>query len=226
MTNAPCASVAGPLLPGEPAVCYVVGATIQAALGGAIYTIPGQPLTGAELLTHCGRYPTEFPTKPDLAAASGHIKPGGRIDFISFYEALLAAKNAADPNYHVTVDSASDEELEYDELSLGMQALYDSVHERFGDKWNHGEVMEFMQLLDDIGITTAEQLDDSFYGMSDGLWDWEARFAEEFVNSMEYGLIESMAYSAIDWQKVWDHQLSYDFAAIEFDGDAYIFACR
>lgn len=218
-------ATAGPVLPGEAVVQYVPGAVIQAALGGCTYVVPSVPLTGSDLVRHASRFPLEFPTKSDLVAASGHVKAGGKVNFISFYETLLQAKLEADPNYYVTVDNANDEDLEYDSLSHSLQALYDAVHAKFGEKWNHSEIMEFLQLLqDDIGINTAEQLEDIFYSVVDNDWNWEAAFAEEYVDSLEYGLSDSMAYSAIDWQKVWDHNLTYSFATIEFDGSMFLFS--
>lgn len=219
------ATPAGPVLPGEQVVQYVPGAVIQAAISKLVYVVPSAPMTGADLLKHASRFPMEFPSKSDLVAASGHVKAGGKVDFISFYETLLHAKAEVDPNYYVTVDSANDEDLEYGALSHSLQALYDAVHTKFGERWNHSEIMEFMQLLqDDIGISTAEQLEDIFYSVVDNGWNWEADFAEEYVDNLEPGLSDSMAYSAIDWQKVWDHNLTYSFATIDFDGYIFLFS--
>lgn len=164
----------------------------------------------------------DFPSRVDLAAASGHIKPDGKINFISFYEALLGAKLEADPNY-LTVDSSDEDSEDYDALSAEQQALYNHAHDRFGEKWDHEQIMEFMGELDDIGIETAQDLDDRFETVVDKDWRWEREFAEEYTNSLEYGLSDSIAYSSIDWQAVWDYQLSYDFSTFEFDDSVYIF---
>jgi hypothetical protein len=227
MTNSTVqVATAGPVLPGEQVVQYVPGAVIQAAISKLVYVVPSAPMTGADLLQHASRFPLEFPSKSDLVAASGHVKAGGKISFVSFYETLLQAKLEADPNYYVTIDEASDEEIEYDNLSHPLRKLYDKVYQQFGEKWSHSEILEFMQLLnDDIGITTVQQLEDTYYSTVDNGWNWEAEFAEEYVDSLEYGLSDSMAYSAIDWQKVWDHNLTYEFATIGFDGDIYLFNC-
>jgi hypothetical protein len=219
-------ATAGPVLPGEQVVQYVPGAVIQAAISRLVYMVPSAPITGAELISHASRYPMDFATKSDLVAASGHVKENGKLSFTSFYEALLAAKTEADPNFYVTIDEASDEELEYDNLSQPLRKLYDKVYQQFGEKWNHSEILEFMQLLsDDIGISSVEQLEDTFYSTVDNGWNWEAEFAEEYVTSMEYGLSDSQVYFAIDWQKVWDHNLTYEFATIDFNGDIYLFNC-
>ena len=220
-------TAAGPLLPGEPVVRYAPGAVIHAAMSDIVYVVPSVPMRGADLLRHAARFPMEFPSRSDLVAASGHVKVGGKVNFIGFYETLLQAKLEADPNYCVTIDEVSDEELEYDNLSLSLRKLYDEVYLRFGEKWSHSEILGFMQLLsDDIGIDTVEQLEDALYGVIDNTYNWEAEFAEEYVNDLEHHLSDSMAYSAIDWQKVWDHNLTYEFATIEYDGDVYVFNCN
>lgn len=217
---------AGPALPGEQVVRYMPGAVIQAAISDIIYVVPSAPMSGADLLRHASRFPVELPSRSDLVAASGHVKAGGKVNFISFYETLLQAKREADPNYCVTIDEASDEELEYDNLSLSLRKLYDEVYHRFGEKWSHSEILEFMQLLsDDIGIDTVEQLEDALYCVMDNTYNWEAEFAEEYVNDLEHHLSDSMAYFAINWQRVWDHNLAYDFTTIEYNDNIYIFNC-
>lgn len=213
----------GPLLPGEPTVRYVAGATVQAALGGAVYTIPGTPLTGAELLAHASRYPAELPTKADLVAASGYVGQGCPA-YYDFYSALIAAQNKATP--YIDIDPGAentDVHDSYDALSEEAQALYDQIDSRFGEKWTHEETVEFMGELDDIGIETAETLQDVFVDVVDNDWRWEKEFAEEYVNSLEYGLSDSLVYSSIDWQDVWDSLLQYDFDWVEYGGLVYIF---
>ena len=49
----------------------------------------------------------------------------------------------------------------YDDLSTDEQELYDAVEAKLGEKWSHEEVMTFLDELDDIGITTAEESEDS-----------------------------------------------------------------
>ena len=221
------ATHSGPALPGEQVVQYVPGAVIQAAISKLVYVVPSAPMTGADLLHHASRFPAEFPSKSDLVAASGHVKAGGKVSFIAFYENLLQAKLEADRHYYVTIDEASDQEIEYDNLSQPLRKLYDKVDLQFGEKWSHWEILEFMQLLSDgVGINTVEQLEDVFYGVTDNAWNWEAEFAAGYVNSLECGLNDSIAYFAIDWQRVWDHSLTYKFATIEYDGNVYIFNCN
>lgn len=206
---------------------YTVGAEIKATLTGCVYVVPRSPVTGAELISHASRYPAEFATKSDLVAASGHVRQDGKLNFTSFYEALLEAKTTADPNYLVTVQAARDEDKEYDDLSESLKELYDAVHERFGRNWTHSTILGFLEELDDLGIAKLSTLEDAFYSqMEHPGYRWEREFAEEYANSMEYGLQDSMIYSSIDWQDVWDHNLRYDFNSIEFDDSVFIFLCN
>jgi hypothetical protein len=204
------------------AVSYVPGAVISAAISNHVYTIPTVKLSGAALIEHTTKYPELFPSKTDLVAASGHVRNDGKVAFVSFYETLLAAKLEADPNYYVTIEEARDEDKEYDALSLPLQELYDEVHERFGEKWGHTMILDFIQELNDLGINDTNALDNAFYTVMDDTYHWERQFTEEYINELE-SLQDSLIYHAIDWQAVWDHQLTYDFYTIEFDDQVFVF---
>ena len=202
---------------------YAIGSQIRAAITDIVYVIPRLPITGAELISHAARYPMEFATKSDLVAASGYVRENGKLSFIGFYEALLAAKTEADPNFYVTIQDATDEDKEYDQLSHSLQQLYDLVHEQLGYSWDHGMILEFMGELDDLGIT-ASNFSDAFYSaIPEPSYHWEREFAEEYVTSMECNLEDSIAYASIDWQDVWDHNLTYEFNSIDFDDYVFIF---
>jgi hypothetical protein len=202
---------------------YVAGAQLRAAITDTVYIIPKSPITGAELISHAARYPMEFAAKSDLVAASGHVRENGKLNFIGFYEALLEAKTEADPNFYVTIQDATDEDKEYDQLSQSLQRLYDLVHTQLGYSWDHAMILEFMGELDDLGIT-ASNFSDAFYSViSEPNYHWEREFAEEYVTSMECNLEDSMAYASIDWQDVWDHNLTYEFNSIDFDDSVFIF---
>jgi hypothetical protein len=202
---------------------YVAGAQLRAAITDTIYVIPKSPITGAELIGHAARYPMEFATKSDLVAASGHVKENGKLSFVGFYEALLAAKTEADPNFYITIQDATDEDKEYDQLSQSLQQLYDLVHEDFGHAWDHSMILEFMGELDDLGVS-ASNFSDAFYSViPEPSYHWEREFAEEYVTSIECHLEDSMVYASIDWQDVWDHNLTYEFNSIDFDDSVFIF---
>ncbi len=96
------------------------------------------------------------------------------------------------------------------------------------EKWTDDEMYDFISDLDDIGITTEQEFNDRFYGAMDYSHNIEAEFAEEFIDSVHNINSDAMqaVYHAIDWQRVWDHSLCYDFDYITqggYGGDIYFF---
>lgn len=117
----------------------------------------------------------------------------------------------------------------YDSQDEQYQDLYDAITNRipYADKWDVDQVIDFISELDDLGIETSSQFEDAYYGHQDG-WKAEATFAEEFYEGLGVGISNDAApgselWHFIDWQRVWDHSLSYDFSTIEFDGDTFFF---
>jgi hypothetical protein len=203
---------------------FYPGQACAAAISAYYYTVPSVPLKGKALLDHVASMSVKLPSKTDLVAASGHIRSDGKAGFTSFYEALLEAKLEADPNYHVTIQEATDEDKEYGELSLPLQELYDAVHQQFGEKWDHRQILDFMGELDDLGITTVSMLESAFYSVIHYPdYRWEKQFAEDFYCELDPSVADCSVLSFIDWQAVWDHQLTYDFSIIEFDDSVFIF---
>jgi hypothetical protein len=205
---------------------YVAGAEFAAVNSDVVFVIPELRLTGEALLAFVNEHTARMPYRSDLVAASGYIKEGGKLAFVDFYENLLAAKQAADPEYFASLQTQAqkDEDEEYDTLSEDGQKLYDEVHTMFGEKWDHDEIMGMVDDLSGIGIETAQQLTDRFYQQLDNGWKWQAEFAEEYVCELEYSLQHSLVFHAIDWEAVWQHQLQYDFDTIERDGEVFVFS--
>lgn len=155
-------------------------------------------------------------TRTDLIKDAGYVYDNGKAMYVDFYTELLNARG-------VTPTTMRDvEDQEYADLDQDKKDLYDSVDERIGSKWTHEEIIEFIEELDDIGITTANEFEDAFYGESDA-YHAEREFAEEFVCELEYNLKDSLVFAAIDWQDVWDHQLRYDFSTIETSNGTFFF---
>jgi hypothetical protein len=176
-------------------------------------------MDGPELITHCQRFPVDFPSKSDLVAAAGFVKDNGKLNFIAFYETLLAAKGLADPDN----GNNEDEDKEYEQLSADQKEVYNWLGENYGSKWDHDDTIEFMGELRDLGIETTNHLENAFYSMVDDSYKWEAEFAEEYTCKMEHNLQDSFVFHAIDWQRVWGSSLTYDFSIIEFDDSVFIF---
>jgi len=155
-------------------------------------------------------------TRTDLIKDAGYVYDNGSAMYTQFYTELLNARG-------VTPATATDvEDAEYDNLDSDTKELYDSVDERLGSKWTHEEIIEFIEELDDIGITTAREFEDSFEYGTDA-YHAESEFAEELCCEIEYNLKDSIVFAAINWQDVWDHQLRYDYSAIETSNGTFFF---
>jgi hypothetical protein len=139
-----------------------------------------------------------------------------RTYYTDFYTELLNAKGIKP----VTDTDLSD--TEYDDLTGVQQDLYNSIHDKFGSKWDHEQIMEFMDELDDIGIETPEQLDESYEYQTDE-WNPEKVFAEYFITEVLGETIPSIFEGYIDWEGVWQSSLRYDYNTIEFDGEMFFF---
>jgi hypothetical protein len=178
-------------------------------------TTATMPLVGDALLAHIERFKDASKTEQCLTA--GYVTGKGKPAYVAFYTEVL---NASPIVTDKSKDAADD--AEYDALDDDKRALYDEVHDRFGEKWNHEQIMEFIDELSDIGIDGVTQLDESYVYMSDD-YRAEREFAEHWVCEIMCEAPADVIAAAVDWQAVWDHNLRYDFNAIGFDGDMYFF---
>ena len=176
----------------------------------AFETMPTQ-VTGSGLLSLVADYGSEAP-KSQLVAAAGYIKPDGKLAWTAFYEALLAAKG-------VTPRVSNDEDREYDELSSDAQGLYDEIHERIGEKWDHADLMEMLGKVQDLGIETADQFSDALSFVADDPWNWQ----RDFVESLTYDA-GIFSWVVIDHEATWESSLRYDYSEVEFDGSVFVFS--
>jgi hypothetical protein len=95
-----------------------------------------------------------------------------------------------------------------------------------GDKLTDNELTElniFCELLDEIGITTAEQFMDRTYGA----YSWERGMSAEAVFTEEYitdlGAEPGESWVVVDYQGTWDANLRHDFDTVEYNHDTYFF---
>lgn len=170
-------------------------------------------LTGQSLVDFVNGYDLNAHTRTEMVLEAGYAYDNGKAMYTEFYTELLRAKGVTPVTDTDVVDN------NYEDLDRDTQKLYDLVDKNHGEKWDHDEVMEFLDELSDIGIDTADQYESLFYGV----YDTEKEFAEEFCNEVESINPDSAYYYAIDWQRVWDHNLSYDFDTIEFDYSVFFF---
>lgn len=135
--------------------------------------------------------------------------------FTDFFEAILDAKKDND----APTQSGADW---YDSLTEEHQELYDMIEDMCPEftKLDAEQCQEFIDELDDIGITTAEQFENAYYYQTDS-YNAEADFAEYLATEIQ--CVDLPDFVVIDWNETWDRNLSYDFNNIEFDGETYFF---
>ena len=155
-------------------------------------------------------------TRTDMIMDAGYVYDNGKAMYVDYYTELLNAKGVIPVT---TVDVA---DVEYDNLSTNEQELYDAITNLLGEKWTHEETIEFMDELEDIGIETASDFEDAYEYTSDAYWA-EKDFAEYFVIEVMDARIPGIVMAAIDWQDVWDHNLRYDYNAIETANGTFFF---
>lgn len=153
-------------------------------------------------------------TRTEMIKDAGYVYDNGQAMYTEFYTQLLRAKGVTPVTDTDTTESA------YEDLSTDEQALYDYLEDQsFAEKWDHEQLIEFMNELDDIGITTVDEIKDSF--ITCGYTEKEfAQYWCEDVCCYEFN--ERVRYF-IDWQGMWDHDLRYDFNTIDFDYETFYF---
>lgn len=177
-------------------------------------------LTGQALIDHVDNGDLNGMSKTEQCLTAGYVRDNGKAAYTEFYTELLNAKGTLS----IQTDGIGDAANWYDNLSVTEQELYDAIEERCPEfeKLSADQCDEFMSELDDIGITTAEQFNDAYCSTYDG-WHPEREFAEDFMVQCDQVNEDNPVFFAIDWQRVWDHCLSYDFNTIGFDGATYFF---
>jgi hypothetical protein len=151
-------------------------------------------------------------TRTEMIKDAGYIT-NGAAQYVDFYTELLRAKG---------ITPVTDKDVEntlYDDLDADTKDLYDALDNAVGEKWDHEQVMAFIDELDNIGITTAEQFDESF----EGIYDSDKEFAEYWVTDVMNAQIPECVYNCVDWDAVYNCELRYDFNCIEFEYDNYYF---
>lgn len=176
-------------------------------------------LTGQSLVDYVNDHSGNI-SRAELVINSGYVRADGRPAYTEFYTELLKAKEIITPGY---IHQDDVEDAAYEDLDPDIQKLYDNVHEAIGEKWDHEQILDFISELDDIGIVTPDQFEESFEHVLDDTWKAESEFAEFYVTELGCESIPEIILHAIDWQAVWDHQLRYDYNTIEFDGSTYFF---
>jgi hypothetical protein len=157
-------------------------------------------------------------TRTEMIKDAGYVYDNGKAMYVDFYTELLNAKGV------VPTTNTDTMEEEYDDLSEDEKDLYDKITDMLGEKWTHEETIEFMDELDDIGITIASEFEDAYEYTHDSFANYaEREFAEYWCIEVLDAKIPECVFAAIDWQEVWDHNLRYDFASIETSNGTFFF---
>ena len=183
-------------------------------------------LVGNELLAFINGNESMTKTQQCLGAGYVRYKDGiGYPQFTDFYTAILDARGVQ-MNPTEPMQSGADW---YDSLTDQDQELYDKIEDMCPEftKLDAEECQEFMDLLSDYGITTAQQFEDAYYYQTDS-WNAEREFAQHYAEEIACLDVTNDAgmgsFLVIDWQATWDCNLRHDFSTIEFDGDTYFFS--
>ena len=157
-------------------------------------------------------------TRTDMIKDAGYVYDSGKAMYVDFYTELLNARGVIPTTNTDTMDQ------EYDDMSEDEKDLYDKITDMLGEKWTHEETVEFMDELDDIGINTASDFEDSYEYTHDSYSSYaEKEFAEYFCIEVMDAQIPDCVLAAVDWQDVWDHNLRYDFCSIETANGTFFF---
>lgn len=157
-------------------------------------------------------------TRTDMIMDAGYVYDNGNAMYTQYYTELLNARGV------IPTTNTDVADQEYDELSTEDKDLYDKITDMLGEKWTHEETIEFMEELNDIGITTASQFEDAYEYTRDSYSSYaEKEFAEYWCVEVLNAQIPDCVYAAVDWQSVWDHDLSYDFYSIETVNGTFFF---
>jgi hypothetical protein len=177
-------------------------------------------LTGQQLLDFVEEFNNPLHNRTEMIQDAGYVYDSGKTAYADFYTELLKAKEELDPTY---LTQQEVEDAEYEDLKSEEQQLYDEVHNLFGEKWDHEEIMEFMDKLDDIGINSATYLRECFTYVSDDAWNAEEEFAKYYLMELHCAEIPSIIEEYIKWQAFYNTDLKYEYNNIDFDGSTYFF---
>ncbi len=143
--------------------------------------------------------------------------------FTDFFEAIIEAKNDA-----YVPDKTMNGADWYDSLTEEQQELYDKIEDMCPEftKLDAEQCQEFLDELDDLGITTADDFESAYMYQTDA-YNAEAEYAQFYADEI-MGLDATndagmTSFLVIDWQATWDCNLKYDMNTIEFDGETYFF---
>lgn len=113
----------------------------------------------------------------------------------------------------------------YDNKPEEIQALIDEISDRTSFIIDEDAYDEFIELIAEYGITTAEQFEERFHSEWEGYGEHiYAQFSEEFCEGCGYdSQIPDIFKNAIDYEMVYYQTVQYNFMDFDFRGNRYFF---
>jgi len=113
----------------------------------------------------------------------------------------------------------------YDTKPEEIQYLIDEISERTSFIIDEDEYDEFIEVLADYDITTAEQFEDAFRGEFEGYGQHIlTEFTENLIDEIGYlDQVPDILKSAIDFELVYYQTVRYDYIDFQFRENTYIF---
>lgn len=113
----------------------------------------------------------------------------------------------------------------YDSKSEDTQSLIDEISDRTSYIIDEDEYDEFIEELNSYGITTSDEFEDRFYMEMEGTGDRvTTEFCEEMLDQTgDLDNVPDYIVGAIDYSRLWNSTLRYDYSVIEFKGNSYFF---
>ena len=160
-------------------------------------------------------------TRVQLCEGAGYERK-----FTAFYEAILDARKAngeydriaLDGNYYDVNGMDWYEEM----LTDDERALYDMIEDMCPEftKLDASECQQFMDELEEIGITNADTFECAYMYQTDA-FNAESDYAQYVHEEIMCHDVPGML--VVDWQATYNYALKYDTNVIEFDGTTYFF---
>ena len=113
----------------------------------------------------------------------------------------------------------------YDSKSEDTQSLIDEISDRTSYIIDEDEYDEFIEELNSYGITTSDEFEDRFYMEMEGTGDRvTTEFCEEMLDQTgDLDNVPDYIVGAIDYSRLWNSTLKYDYSVVEFKGNSYFF---
>ena len=124
-----------------------------------------------------------------------------------------------------TVSSGEQSKYEvwYDGKDEDKQELIDSISHMTYHIIDEEEYDEFIELLDDEGMTSADDFTDRFEGEFDTdteLYEWVEQMIDD---SMYLKDVPDFIKNHINYEDIWNCELRYDYTNIQFNDRVYLF---